>query len=84
MPRQESRIKVLFTASAQGGSLRDNTILLTVLLQGRLKNLSFGWDNGDTASPLKIKMAIAYTDRQQALDFEPYLKTPPGRAFEEY
>jgi len=31
--------------------------------------------------PWKIKTAIAFSDRQKALDFERYLKTPSGRAF---
>jgi len=31
--------------------------------------------------PWHIKTAIAFTDRQKALDFERYLKTSSGRAF---
>jgi putative endonuclease len=31
--------------------------------------------------PWHIKTAIAFTDRQKALDFETYLKSPSGRAF---
>ena len=31
--------------------------------------------------PWKIKTAIAFTDRDRALDFERYLKSPSGRAF---
>jgi predicted GIY-YIG superfamily endonuclease len=31
--------------------------------------------------PWQIKTAIAFTDRQKALDFERYLKSPSGRAF---
>jgi len=31
--------------------------------------------------PWTIKTAIAFSDRQQALAFETYLKTPSGRAF---
>ena len=31
--------------------------------------------------PWKIKTAIAFTDRDKALDFERYLKSPSGRAF---
>ncbi len=31
--------------------------------------------------PWKIKTAIAFTDRDKALDFELYLKSPSGRAF---
>jgi putative endonuclease len=31
--------------------------------------------------PWKIKTAIAFTDRQRAVEFERYLKTSSGRAF---
>jgi predicted GIY-YIG superfamily endonuclease len=31
--------------------------------------------------PWKIKTATAFTDRNKALDFERYLKSPSGRAF---
>jgi len=31
--------------------------------------------------PWKIKTSIAFTDRQKALYFEAYLKSPSGRAF---
>ncbi len=31
--------------------------------------------------PWRIKTAIAFDDRQTALDFEKYLKSPSGRAF---
>jgi predicted GIY-YIG superfamily endonuclease len=31
--------------------------------------------------PWKIKTALAFTDRDKALDFERYLKSPSGRAF---
>jgi predicted GIY-YIG superfamily endonuclease len=31
--------------------------------------------------PWKIKTAIAFVDRERALDFETYLKTPSGRSF---
>ncbi|MCP4665703.1 MAG: GIY-YIG nuclease family protein [Deltaproteobacteria bacterium] len=31
--------------------------------------------------PWRIKTAVAFTDRQRALDFESYLKSPSGRAF---
>ena len=32
-------------------------------------------------TPWKIKTAIAFTEKQKALDFETYLKTSSGRAF---
>jgi putative endonuclease len=31
--------------------------------------------------PWRVKTAIAFTERQKALDFEAYLKTHSGRAF---
>jgi putative endonuclease len=31
--------------------------------------------------PWRIKTAVAFTDREQALEFERYLKTASGRAF---
>ena len=31
--------------------------------------------------PWKIKTAIAFTDKQKALDFEKYLKSSSGRSF---
>jgi predicted GIY-YIG superfamily endonuclease len=31
--------------------------------------------------PWRIKTAISFTNRQKALDFERYLKSPSGRAF---
>jgi len=31
--------------------------------------------------PWRVKTAIAFTNREKALDFERYLKTPSGRAF---
>ena len=31
--------------------------------------------------PWRIKTAIAFIDRQKALDFEKYLKSPSGRVF---
>jgi len=32
-------------------------------------------------TPWKIKTSIAFTDRQKAIDFEAYIKSPSGRAF---
>ena len=32
-------------------------------------------------TPWRIKTAVAFTDRQRAVDFERYLKGPSGRAF---
>jgi predicted GIY-YIG superfamily endonuclease len=31
--------------------------------------------------PWRIKTSIAFTDKQKALDFEKYIKSPSGRAF---
>jgi putative endonuclease len=51
-------------------------------LRARLKHHNSGGD-GYTAKygPWRIKTAIAFTDREQALAFERYLKSPSGRAF---
>jgi putative endonuclease len=31
--------------------------------------------------PWNVKTALAFADRERAIDFESYLKTPSGRAF---
>jgi len=51
-------------------------------LESRLKSHNHG-NNPHTSKykPWRIKTAIAFTDRQKALDFEVYLKSPSGRAF---
>jgi len=51
-------------------------------LEFRLKSHNHG-NNPPTSKykPWRIKTAIAFTDRQKALDFEVYLKSPSGRAF---
>ena len=51
-------------------------------LDARLKHHNAGGDP-HTAKyrPWRIKTAIAFTDREQALVFERYLKSPSGRAF---
>jgi predicted GIY-YIG superfamily endonuclease len=51
-------------------------------LKARLQDHNWG-KNPYTAKlkPWRIKTAIAFEDRQRALDFESYLKTPSGRAF---
>jgi predicted GIY-YIG superfamily endonuclease len=51
-------------------------------VEARLKHHNSGGDP-HTAKyrPWKIKTYIAFTDKQQALDFERYLKTSSGRAF---
>ena len=51
-------------------------------LELRLKSHNRG-DNPHTSRymPWRIKTAVAFTDRQKALDFEAYLKSPSGRAF---
>jgi len=50
--------------------------------ESRLKSHNQG-DNphNDTYLPWRIKTAVAFTDRQKALDFEAYRKSPSGRAF---
>jgi putative endonuclease len=51
-------------------------------LESRLKSHNQG-NNPHTAKykPWRVKTAIAFTNRQRALDFEKYLKSPSGRAF---
>jgi len=51
-------------------------------LEARLKTHNAG-QNPHTAKtrPWRIKTSIAFTDKQKALDFETYLKSPSGRAF---
>jgi predicted GIY-YIG superfamily endonuclease len=51
-------------------------------LQVRLAHHNAGGDP-HTAKyrPWHIKTAVAFADREQALDFERYLKSPSGRAF---
>ena len=51
-------------------------------LQARLKMHNSG-QVSHTAKyrPWKIKTAIAFTDRQRAVEFERYLKSSSGRAF---
>jgi predicted GIY-YIG superfamily endonuclease len=51
-------------------------------LRDRLeKHNSGGVPHTSKHRPWRIKSAIAFTDRQKALDFEAYLKTASGRAF---
>jgi len=51
-------------------------------LETRLKDHNSG-KNPHTAKqkPWRIKTAIAFSDRNKALEFERYLKSPSGRAF---
>ena len=51
-------------------------------LENRL-NYHNGWQcpHSSKYKPWRMKTAIAFTDRQKALAFERYLKTPSGRAF---
>jgi predicted GIY-YIG superfamily endonuclease len=51
-------------------------------LQERLKQHNEGHSPHTSKSrPWRIKTALAFTDREKALDFERYLKTASGRAF---
>jgi len=51
-------------------------------VENRLKDHNSGKDaHTSKYKPWSIKTAIAFTDRQKALDFERYLKTQSGRAF---
>ena len=51
-------------------------------LRARLKTHNSG-EVPHTAKcgPWKIKTAVAFTDRQRAIEFESYLKSASGRAF---
>ncbi len=51
-------------------------------IENRLKDHNSGKDSHTSKyKPWRIKTAVAFTDRQKALDFERYLKTKSGRAF---
>lgn len=51
-------------------------------LELRLKSHNQGGNPHTSKNrPWRIKTAIAFTERQRALDFEAYLKSPSGRAF---
>ncbi len=51
-------------------------------LESRLKAHNAGQcSHTSKHKPWRIKTAIAFSDREKALDFERYLKTPSGRAF---
>ena len=55
---------------------------LTEDLKARLKKHNAGEVQfTSTYRPWKIKTAIAFTDKEQAAQFERYLKTGSGRAF---
>jgi len=51
-------------------------------LESRLKSHNQGLNpHTSKYKPWRVKTAIAFSDRQRALDFEAYLKSPSGRAF---
>ena len=51
-------------------------------LDARLKHRNSGGDPHTAKyAPWRIKTAVAFTDREQALAFERYLKSASGRAF---
>lgn len=51
-------------------------------LEQRLQDHNFGKDHHTSQDrPWQIQTGLAFTERQKALDFERYLKTPSGRAF---
>ncbi|MBN1903976.1 MAG: GIY-YIG nuclease family protein [Deltaproteobacteria bacterium] len=55
---------------------------ITEDLKARLAAHNAGQDtHASKYKPWRIKTSIAFTDRQQALNFESYLKSPSGRAF---
>ena len=54
----------------------------TTDLDQRLKAHNMGQDlYTKKFKPWKLKTSISFADKQKALDFESYLKTPSGRAF---
>lgn len=51
-------------------------------MENRLKSHNNGQvDHTSKYKPWRIKTFICFSDKQQALDFERYLKTSSGRAF---
>ena len=51
-------------------------------IENRLKDDNSGKDpHTSKYKPWRIKTAVAFSDRNQALEFERYLKSPSGRAF---
>jgi predicted GIY-YIG superfamily endonuclease len=51
-------------------------------LEARLAHHNSGGDSHTAKHhPWRIKTTIAFTDREQALAFERYMKSPSGRAF---
>ncbi len=51
-------------------------------LDSRLKSHNSGGSpHTSKYKPWRIKTAVAFSDREKALDFERYLKSPSGRAF---
>ena len=51
-------------------------------LEKRLSDHNSGKNPASVSGrPWRIKTVIAFTDRDQAVDFEKYLKTASGRAF---
>ncbi|MBT3228286.1 MAG: GIY-YIG nuclease family protein [Candidatus Marinimicrobia bacterium] len=51
-------------------------------IENRLKAHNMGQDTYTRKyKPWKLKTLISFTDRERALDFERYLKTPSGRGF---
>lgn len=51
-------------------------------LESRLEHHNSGGDpHTSIHRPWRIKTAMAFTNREQALAFERYLKSPAGRAF---
>ncbi|MBU6410210.1 MAG: GIY-YIG nuclease family protein [Verrucomicrobia bacterium] len=51
-------------------------------LQSRLKDHNSGKvPHAARFRPWRIKTAVAFADRERAIEFERYLKSPSGRAF---
>ncbi|MCF8083900.1 MAG: GIY-YIG nuclease family protein [Deltaproteobacteria bacterium] len=76
-------MKFYYTYILQSQSSADRFYVgFTEDLQSRLASHNQG-NNPHTSKyrPWRVKTAILFTDRQKALDFEIYLKSPSGRAF---
>ena len=61
-------------------SLRQAEVVCASLTQA-LKDTPLDTPKARRYRPGRIKTAMAFTDREQALAFERYLKSPSGRAF---
>ena len=78
-----NEILFYYTYILQSKKLPDRFYVgFTEHLESRLESHNRG-ENPHTSKykPWRIKTAIAFSNRQRAIDFEEYLKSPSGRAF---